>query len=266
MANSVYDLDDVLVAPDADGHTFGAEFARIGYAGRREVGNRPFDSHSELHIEQGPVLDAENMDVGSYKLRGTVVGFFGETAHVGPTPMARRQNALAGAAYLIAAVNDLGWKYAAEDGKSTTTMFDCHPDLFGLIPSSVRVTIDFRHPDPATVEILHGEVEAAIAEPAERARVTAEVVKSWTFGTVPFDDNCIRLLKDSAADIGQPYREIESQAGHDACSISQVAPTAMTLTPCRGGIDHSVHEEIDLAKTLPGVNLLLNAVVRRANR
>lgn len=113
------------------------------------------------------------------------------------------------------------------------------------------------------VEVMHGEVETAAAE---RARVTAEVVQSWTFHTVPFDDDCIRLLKDTAADIGQPCREIESQAGHDAYSISRVAPTAMIFTPCRGGITHNVHEEIDLAKIVPGVNLLLNAVVRRANR
>ena len=83
---------------------------------------------------------------------------------------------------------------------------------------------------------------------------------------VAFGDDCIRPLTDTASDIGQPYREIESQAGHDACSISRVTPTAMIFTPCRGGITHNDHEEIDLAKTVAGVNLLLIAVARRADR
>ena len=83
---------------------------------------------------------------------------------------------------------------------------------------------------------------------------------------VTFDDDCIRPLTDTASDIGQPYREIESQAGHDANSTSQMPPKTMIFTPCRSGITHNVHEEIDLTKTVPGVNLLLNAVVRRADR
>lgn len=266
----VYSLDDVYAAADAGGKTVKAELERIGYLGDREVGGRAFDAYFELHIEQGPILDAENMDigivVGSYKARGIKVEVTGETGHVGPTPMEKRQNALVGASYLIAAINDIGWKYEPEGGKSTVTYIDVHPNLFGIIPSAVNFTADFRHPELARTDDMFADIETAMAEAAEKARVIIEVVDSWRFGAAPFDPDCIGLLKQTANDLGLPYREIDSQAGHDAYAIARVAPTAMVFTPCRDGITHNIKEEIELAKTVPGVNLFLNAVLRRANR
>ena len=266
----LYALDDVYGAADKEGRTVKAELERAGFLGEHPVGGRAFDAYFEIHIEQGPILDAEGMDVGivvgNYNSYGLKIEFRGETAHVGPTPMDKRHNALVGAAYLIAAINDIGWKYDAEGAKSTTTYIEVEPNLFGIIPSAARITADFRHPEIARLDEMLAEVEAAAAEAAEKARVEIDIKEGWRFGEVPFDPGCIDLLRETAAEMGQPFMEMPSQAGHDAYSIARVAPTAMVFTPCREGITHNIKEEIELARTVPGVNLFLNAVLRRANR
>jgi len=262
-------VDDVLASRDAAGRTVAEELERTGYAGDAPVGGRPYDSYFELHIEQGPVLHRAGPDIGivagAYKARGLQVRFTGETAHVGPTPMEERHNALVGTGYLIAAVNDIGWKYQPEEGKTTVTRIDCRPNLFGIIPDEVTVTIDFRHLDEARAEDMHADVRAAIDAAAGKALVSAEVVNSWEFGRAPFDAGCIDLLRETVRDLGLPFREMPSQAGHDAYSVARVVPTAMIFTPCVEGVTHNVAEDIEQARTVPGVKLLANAVVRRAN-
>jgi N-carbamoyl-L-amino-acid hydrolase len=180
--------------------------------------------------------------------------------------MLERRNALVGAGYLIAAVNDIGLAYAAEQGRTTTPRIECFPNLPGIIPEHVRLIVDFRHPDPTGFERMHAEIKAAVAAVETKARVTITVTEGWSWGTSSFAPECIALLKDTAAELGLPYREMLSQAGHDAYAVADLTPTVMIFTPCRDGISHNTNEAIDLARTLPGANLLLNAALRRANR
>ncbi|MBT7505858.1 MAG: hydantoinase/carbamoylase family amidase, partial [Rhodospirillales bacterium] len=149
--------DGVLGAKDSDGITFGEALKSIGYAGDENAANRDYDSYFELHIEQGPILDETNEDVGivtgGYHSRGMKLDIRGETAHAGPTAMDQRQNALVGAGLVIAAVNDIGWKYHPENGKSTATQIFCEPNLAGIVPEYCRLSVDFRHPDESGAEI-----------------------------------------------------------------------------------------------------------------
>ena len=92
------------------------------------------------------------------------------------------------------------------------------------------------------------------------------MTEGWRWGTSLFAPECIALLKETAGELGLPYREMLSQAGHDAYAVADLTPTAMIFTPCRDGISHNTNEDIELVRTLPGANLLLNTVVRRANR
>jgi beta-ureidopropionase / N-carbamoyl-L-amino-acid hydrolase len=260
----------VLDTKDDAGLRFGDELERIGYAGKAPLGNHPLDCYIELHIEQAPHLDRDKCDigivVGGYKTLAVRIDIQGETGHSGGTPMAERRSALAGAGYLIAAVNDIGLAYAAEQGRSTTPRIECFPNLPGIIPEHVQLIVDFRHPDPRGFERMYAEIKAAVAAVEEKARVTIKVTQGWSWGTTLFAPECITLLKDTAAELGLSYREMLSQAGHDAYAIADLTPTVMIFTPCRDGISHNTKEHIDLARTLPGANLLLNAVVRRANR
>jgi beta-ureidopropionase / N-carbamoyl-L-amino-acid hydrolase len=113
---------------------------------------------------------------------------------------------------------------------------------------------------------MRREIDAAIVASAAKANVDIDVAEGWIWGTELFAPDCIALLKATAEELGLPYREMRSQAGHDAYAVATMAPTAMIFTPCFEGISHNVNEAIDLARSLPSANLLLNAAVARANR
>lgn len=254
---------------DKDGRRFGDELARIGYLGEAPVGGRAIDSYFELHIEQGPKLDEAGIPVGvvtgGYQMVGMRIRVRGEAAHVGPTPMHHRQNALVGACHLAVAVDDIGWRYAPEDGKATVARLDLAPNLPGIISDEAQLYIDFRHPSPARLCDMEQEVRAAVAEAARRSRTAIEIAEEWGFGGLEFDSGLAELVRSTARRLGVPFMDIRSQAGHDAYHVAKVCPTIMIFTPCKGGVSHNEGEDIDLEATVPGVNVLLNAVLERAN-
>jgi N-carbamoyl-L-amino-acid hydrolase len=266
----VYDVDWVLARKDDDGKVLGDELARIGYAGEASVGGRPVDAYFELHIEQGPILDEQAVDVGivtqGYAVRGYIVEARGETAHTGPWPMDKRRNALVGAAHLAVAVNDIGWKYHGTDGKATVSRLLAWPNKPGILSDWAQVTVDVRHEDPETADRMAKDLLDAIPVCARRGNVTMKVVDQWMFGDERFDPECVGLIRAAAVRLGVPTLDIASQAGHDAYHLAKVAPMAMIFTPCAEGITHNNNERAELAYTAPGVNVLLHAVVARASR
>lgn len=266
----VFDVDWVLALRDDDGKVFGGELERIGYAGKTAVGGRGIDAYFELHIEQGPLLDHEAVPVGivvgGYAVRGMHVDVHGETAHAGPTPMDRRRNALVGAAMLAVAVNEIGWKYHATEGKATVPRLVAWPNKAGILSEYAQLTCDVRHAEPDVADRMWAEVKAAMPDAAKRANVELSIAGEWRFGSERFDPGCIRLIREAADQLGVRHRDILSQAGHDAYYISRIAPTAMIFTPCRDGISHNEAEHAERDKTVPGVNVLLHAVLARANR
>jgi len=263
-------LESALATQDDSRFSVAEALAGIGYAGSAPLGGRAFDAYLELHIEQAPTLDREGCDigivVGGYKTQALRLTISGDTGHAGGTPMAMRRNALVGAGYVIAAVNDIGLAYASDEGRTTTTRIESFPNLPGTYAEQARLTIDFRHVDPARFEAMRADINAAILKATARANVEIEVAEGWSWGTDLFAPEIIDLLKTTADELGLPYREMRSQAGHDAYAVATLAPTAMIFTPCADGISHNVNEAIELARSLPGANLLLNAAVARANR
>lgn len=254
---------------DKDGVRFKDALDAIGYCGETPVGGRTIDSYFELHIEQGPKLDATGFALGivtgGFETRGMRVSVRGETSHVGPTPMSLRRNALVGAAYLAVAVDEIGWRYAPEEGKTTAARLDLSPNLPGILSDEAELYIDFRHPSSARLADMEREVEAAVAESARRSRTEITVAERWGFGGLEFHPDLIGLVRETASRLGVASMDIRSQAGHDAYHMTKVCPTTMLFTPCRGGISHNEKEDIDLDMTVPAINVLLNAVVARAN-
>lgn len=264
-------LEDTYAFTDKDGKRFGDELERIGYKGEAPLGDREFDCFIELHIEQAPELDEEDLDIGlvtgSYNIRGYRVMFEGETAHIGPTPMDRRHNALIGAGYMIGKVNDIGLKYAASKGKTTCAKIDVWPNIYGILPSEVELTIDYRHADMETLGQMKAELDAALIESCERAQVTSRITKTWKFGDDAFDPKLFNMMREIAPKITKRHKEMLGQAGHDAYALASYGvPTVMIFTPCKDGITHNTAEDVDWNRTLPGLNLLLNLAEQRANR
>lgn len=266
----VFETQWVLARTDDEGRALGAELERIGYAGDAAVGGRPLDAYFELHIEQGPVLDAGRVDVGivtgGYATRGFIFEVAGETAHTGPWPMDKRRNALVGAAMLAVAVNDLGWRYHASEGKATAARLVAWPNKPGILSDWAQLTCDVRHADPKLADRMVAELLTAVEDCAKRSRCDIRMVDQWVFGNEKFDPECIGLLRAAARDLGVPTLDLYSQAGHDAYYVSKVAPTAMIFTPCVDGITHNNNERAELSRTEAGVNVLLNAVFARADR
>jgi len=265
-----YALDWVLDRRDDDGKRFGDELARIGYAGPAPVGGRALDAYFELHIEQGPLLDAQGIDVGvvthGYTAHGFIVEVQGETAHTGPWPMDKRRNALVGGAMLAVAVNDIGWRHHATGGKGTAARLVAWPNKPGILSDWAQFTGDVRHEDPAVAARMLAEFDAAVADCATRSNTGMRVLERWTWNADLFDKDCVALVRDTARELGHATLDLPSQAGHDAYFVSRVAPTAMIFTPCTDGITHNNREHATLARTLPGVNVLANAALRRAQR
>jgi N-carbamoyl-L-amino-acid hydrolase len=266
----VFETEWVLARTDDEGRALGAELERIGYAGNAAVGGRPLDAYFELHIEQGPVLDAGRVDVGivtgGYATRGFIFEVTGETAHTGPWPMDKRRNALVGAAMLATAVNDIGWRHHATEGKATAARLVAWPNKPGILSDWAQLTCDVRHADPQVADRMVTELYAAVEDCAKRSRCDIRLLDQWVFGNEKFDPDCIGLLRAAARDLGVAALDLYSQAGHDAYYVSKVAPTAMIFTPCVDGITHNNNERAELARTEAGVNVLLNAVLARADR
>jgi N-carbamoyl-L-amino-acid hydrolase len=264
----VFDLAYGLGRADTEGRTIGAELARIGYAGEVAPGGRPVAAYFEAHIEQGPILEAEGKTIGvvsgAQGQRWYEIVVIGQEAHAGPTPMARRRDALVGAARMIDAVNRIGHTYQP-GACATVGMVQVSPNSRNVIPGRVFFTVDFRHPDDAKLAEMDRDLRAACAEIAAKADLTAEVEQIWYFPPTPFDAGCVGAVRDAARRFGYASRDIVSGAGHDAVYMAKVAPTGMIFVPCADGLSHNEAESATPADLAAGCNVLLHAVLDRAH-
>lgn len=266
----IHDLDWALARTDEAGITVAEALDAIGYAGDTPVGGRALDSYFEIHIEQGPALFEAGIKLGlvtgTYLARGMRIEVEGVNAHSGPTPMDRRRNAIVGAATVALEVDRIGLSYAGQDAKSTVARLEASPNKPGIISDRATLFVDFRAPDPALTDTMEQEIRDALPGCAERSRTDIAVGDAWTFGTPVFDAELQDLVRRTAADQGVKLMELRSQAGHDAYHIAGIAPTVLLFTPCDEGISHNEAENTSLEDQLPGVQVLAEAVVARANR
>ena len=264
----VFSLDYGLSRADVDGKTMGDELVRIGYAGAEPVGGRPVHAFFETHIEQGPILEAEGQTIGvvtdAQGQRWYELTLIGQESHAGPTPMPVRRDALLGAAKVIQLVNEIGLAHAPL-AVSTVGMIDSHPNSRNVIPGKVFLTVDFRCPDNAQLTQMDAELRAGIAAIAEAGRLEHELKQIFQYDCVHFDESCVEMVRAGAKRLGYATRDIVSGAGHDACYMSKVTPTAMIFVPCIGGISHNEIEDAKPEWIEAGGNVLLQAVLAKAN-
>ncbi len=265
----VFTLDYGLSRTDVDGRTIGEELQRIGYAGDLPMG-KPIHAAFELHIEQGPILEAEGVTIGvvtaAQGQRWYEVVFTGQESHAGPTPMPRRRDALLGAARVIDLVNRIGHAHAPL-ACATVGMLQVHPNSRNVIPGQVFFTVDFRHPEDAVLARMDAELREGIAKIAEETKLeTTRLEQIFYYAPVPFDEACVESVRAAARRFGYSHRDIVSGAGHDACYLAGVAPTAMVFVPCVGGISHNEIEDATPEWIEAGANVLLHAILGRASR
>jgi N-carbamoyl-L-amino-acid hydrolase len=263
----IHTLDYALDRRDAAGLRFGDELARIGWAGDEEVGARPIHAMFELHIEQGPILEAEGRDIGvvthGQGLWWLQITLTGREAHTGSTPMHMRLNAGLGMARIIERVHQIAMSHQP-GAVGAVGHAEVHPNSRNVIPGRAVFTVDIRSPRQATLDAMRAEVERAARAVAAELGLTCAIEPVGHFDPVTFDAGLVLTVRNAAERLGYSHMDIVSGAGHDACWINRIAPTVMIMCPCEGGLSHNEAEAITPDWAAKGTDVLFHAVVETA--
>ena len=259
----VFTQDYAWSRTDRDGITLGDELQRIGYRGADPVGSHKFQAMFELHIEQGPILEAEEKMIGVVTgvqgMRWYEVLVRGQESHTGATPMGLRRNALLGAARMIEAIHHVGMAHLP--GVASVGLIENRPNSRNVVPGEVFFTVDLRHPDETVLDAMEAAYQAALPEIAGELRLELEEKRIWKSPAVKFNAGLIACVREGAKQAGFATRDMASGAGHDAAYIARVAPTTMIFVPCLGGISHNEAESTTFEECGAGAQVLLNAML-----
>jgi N-carbamoyl-L-amino-acid hydrolase len=263
----VYTKDFAYACEDQEGKKLGEELTRIGFKGDEPVGKRKVHAFFELHIEQGPILEAENFEVGvvthGQGQRWYEIDLTGFESHAGSTPMPRRKDALLGAARIVELVNRTALSHAPL-AVGTVGMLNPYPNSRNVIPGTAFVASEFRHPDDAVLSAMDSALREGVEAIAKEIGLTYEIRQIFYYKPVAFDKDCVAAVRRAAQHFGYTHRDIVSGAGHDACYIARVAPTSMIFTPCVDGVSHNEAEDIKPDWATAGANVLMHAVLEKA--
>ncbi|TDF59595.1 Zn-dependent hydrolase [Cupriavidus sp. L7L] len=262
-------LADVLQQRDRDGICVGQALQAIGYAGPEPVGARPVGAYFEAHIEQGPVLEANDTTIGvvtgALGQRWYDVVLTGMEAHAGPTPMALRKDALLAASELVTIVNRIALDHPPH-GRGTVGCLAVHPDSRNVIPGKVTMTVDLRAGDDAVLSAMDAALHGEFAALAARSGIAIDLQQVVYFAPQPFDARLVEAVRGGARRLGHSAMEVISGAGHDAVYLARVAPAAMIFVPCKDGISHNEIEDARPEHLEAGCNVLLHAMLDAATR
>lgn len=271
MASGVFagvlDQADVYEHTDKQGKKFGEELERIGWKGTEKVGDRKIHAFFELHIEQGPILEDEDIDIGvvthGQGLKWLQVTLTGKEAHTGSTPMPKRRNAGLGMARVIELVHEIAMDYQP-DAVGAVGHMEVFPNSRNIIAGRTVFTIDIRSPEKEVLDAMDGRIREGIDTICEALDIQYKIEQVGAFDPVTFDAGCVKAIRDAAERLGYSHRNLVSGAGHDACWINRVAPTAMVMCPCVDGLSHNEAEEISKEWASAGADVLFHAVVETA--
>ena len=252
---------------DAEGKRFGDELARIGWRGEETVGARKMHAFFELHIEQGPILEAQNKQIGvvthGQGLSWTEVTIIGKDAHTGSTPMPMRKNAGLAMARILSKVDEIAMSHAPH-AVGAAGHINVYPNSRNVIPGKVVFTVDFRSPDLAVIVNMEARLRVDAKSICDVMGMEVSFEKVGGFDPVEFDETCVEAVRSAAVRLGYSHMDLISGAGHDACWINRVAPTAMIMCPCIDGLSHNEAEEISREWAAAGTDVLLHAVLETA--
>jgi beta-ureidopropionase / N-carbamoyl-L-amino-acid hydrolase len=260
-------LEEALDAVAADGARLGDELDRIGYAGSVPCPTAtPPHAYLELHIEQGPILEAEGVTIGVVEgvqgISWTEVVINGQSAHAGTTPMRLRHDPAHCAGTIITFVRDLTRRLGG-DQVGTVGRIEVHPNLVNVVPARVTLTVDLRNTDDRSLVEAERRLARFLDELADDEGVTITTSSLARFEPVEFDVSMVDLVAATATRLGYSTRRMPSGAGHDAQMLARICPSAMIFTPSVGGLSHNPAEFTRTADIEAGANVLLHAVLER---
>ena len=262
----LFDAEDLYATEDTEGKRFGDELERIGYKGD-PFGKVDVGAYFEAHIEQGPILEAEERTIGvvtgAQGQRWYEITVTGMEAHAGPTPMATRRDALVGAARIVETVNRMGHEFQP-DACATVGMMQVRPNSRNVIPGEVFLTIDLRHPNDERLAAMDARLREEATQIAEAGKLDLDLKQILEFPATPFEASCIDAVRQGAERFGFSHRDIVSGAGHDAVYVAKIAPAGMIFVPCEDGISHNEIENATPDDLAAGCQVLLHAMLEKA--
>lgn len=260
-------LDDARTRRDKDGISVGAALDDIGFAGQAACGGRNYGAFIELHIEQGPLLEADSKEIGVVTgvqgirwYEGTVTG---SESHAGTTPMAHRRDAFQGMARFAVALDALARRHGPH-AVATIGICRVEPGSTNVIPGRVEFTIDLRHPEQAVLDTIEAALTDIVSTLMAETGLTIALDPILAAEPIRFDPRVIGEIRAAAESAGFSHRDIVSGAGHDAAHMALIVPTGMIFVPCRDGLSHNEAESITFEQAGAGAETLLRAVLALA--
>ena len=264
-----FTLEEALATRDANGISVAEALDSIGFAGEKTVPGHAVGAYFEAHIEQGPILEDAQKTIGvvlgALGQRWFDVTIEGVESHAGPTPMQLRHDAGLVAAELITYVNRIALEHAPH-GRGTVGCLDLFPGSRNVIPGKVNMTVDLRHLDSHSLNLMVTGLKARIHELEELHGVTVTLIPTADFAPLYFADSCVSAVRQAAEALGYEHMDIVSGAGHDAIFLAEQAPAGMIFVPCEGGISHNEMERADPDHLAAGASVLLNAMLNAAGK
>jgi N-carbamoyl-L-amino-acid hydrolase len=255
-----------LSREDSEGIRLGDALTTIGYQGTMPAAAFPVHACYEVHIEQGPILEAEGIDIGivhaAMGQRWYTLTIEGFAAHAGTTPMDNRQDALTGFAQFALAIEQVGIDNAP-DGRATIGRVQVLPNSGNVVPGKVVCNVEFRHPQTAALDSMERALYQAVDDLAAR-RLTVKIETIFDYAPIAFNQDCIVRSQHAADMLGYAWRPMVSGAGHDTCYLNTIAPASMIFIPCEKGVSHNEAENILPSWSEKGANVLLNTLVLAA--
>jgi beta-ureidopropionase / N-carbamoyl-L-amino-acid hydrolase len=260
-------LAETYPIADGDGKILGEELERIGYRGAAEPGFLKPRAYLELHIEQGPVLDAEGGGIGAVTgvqaISWSEYTIVGEPNHAGTTPMNYRRNAGLAAARLTVYADTLTREIAGTVANGGVITYE--PGNVNVVPGRVVMSMDLRNPDDARLADAERRMASFVAALQQETGLSITRRELANFPAQPFDETMISAVERAAQSLGAPVRRMVSGAGHDAQMMATVVPTAMIFVPSVRGISHNPAEHTEPADIVAGANVLLAAALELAH-
>jgi N-carbamoyl-L-amino-acid hydrolase len=271
MASAAYvgdfTTDDILSRKDIQGVTVAEALDSIEYRGETPVGTQKFTSFVELHIEQGPILEAEGKTIGVVDSGQGVLWYDGKItgfeSHAGSTPMTLRRDALATLSEIVLAVERIASGFGPKAVGTIGEAVIANPSR-NVIPGEIAFTVDMRSADASIMEALDKALRAAITEIAAHRKVDVALDLVWSKEPTHFDPKLVDAVEAAATKLGYTHRRITSGAGHDACNLNTIMPAAMVFVPCKDGISHNELEDATQADCTAGANVLMHTVLALA--
>ena len=262
-------LEEALDIVGIDGAVVGPELERIGYNGSAPIPGPVPHAFVELHIEQGPVLEIEDVTIGAVEsvqgISWTEVEVVGQSNHAGTTPMGLRKDP----GFVAAACANFARELALELGDpqvATVGRIELHPNLVNVVAAKATFTVDLRNTDEQVLQESERRFAGFLEATATAEGCTFETRSLARFEPVVFDPAVVDIVERAATDLGHSVRRMPSGAGHDAQMLARVCPTAMIFTPSVNGLSHNPAEYTSPEDLEAGSNVLLHTMIALANR